>query len=55
MEGLVGGLHLKGALEGKLFAIFRNWVALGRVVPPRSGLAKSQDIKTSKEKIKRHG
>lgn len=50
-----GGLHLKGASEGKLVTISRNWPALPGVVPLGTGLAKPEDMKASKEKVKRHG
>lgn len=39
IEELVGGLHVKGALEGKLFTIPRNWLSPGKGSP--SGVSKT--------------
>lgn len=43
-SGLVG-LHIRGVLTGNLFAIFRNFLALGRTIFP--GLSNTQNVKAS--------
>ena len=45
-SGLVG-LHIKGLLSGKLFALSRNYLSNLRRGCPSSGSSSPQDVKTS--------
>lgn len=47
------GLHLKSRFMGQLFTISRNWLTLGRAVPPES--ARPQMSNHLNQKNKNHG